>query len=85
MSENQIYRLQRTYLVCAIVALVSTTTMAFISLDVLFWQTPFVSWLTYENYLPIIRGLFAVALPFWVVGILADIKLTNDRKTKESI
>jgi len=85
MSERQIEKLSRTYLVCAIVALATTTVMAFISLDVLFWQTPFVSWITYENYLPIIQGLFAVALPFWAVGIMADIKLTKDRKTKESI
>lgn len=85
MSERQIEKLSRTYLVCAIVALTTTAFMAFISLDVLFWQTPFVSWITYENYLPIIQGLFAVALPFWAVGIMADIKLTKDRKTKESI
>jgi len=85
MSERQRERLTRTYLVCAIVALTITAVMAFISLDVVFWQTPFVSFITYENYLPIIRGLFAVAIPFWVVGIMADIKLTNERKTKEII
>lgn len=85
MSERQIDKLTRTYLVCVIVALTATSAMAFISLDVVFWQTPFISWITYENYLPVIRGLFAVSLPFWVVGVMADIKLTNDRKTKESI
>lgn len=85
MSERQIEKLTRTYLVCVIVALTATVTMAFISLDVVFWQTPFVSFITYENYLPIIRGLFAVSLPFWVVGVMADRKLTNDRKTKEII
>jgi len=82
MSENQLYRLNRTYWVCALVAIVSTIVLALINVDILFWEQQLFSWITYENYIPIIITIFGLSLPFWIAGAIADIKLTNDARKR---
>jgi len=82
MSENQLYRLNRTYWVSALVAIVSTIVLVLLNVDILFWEQQLFSWVTYENYIPIIITVFVLSLPFWVAGAIADIKLTNDARKR---
>ena len=82
MSERQLERLNRTLFVCMMVSLVGALLLAGINVDILFWQTPLIGWITYENYLPIITTIAIVTLPFWVVGAMADVKIRNDMKRK---
>jgi len=75
MSENQIYKLQRTMAISTVVLVLATSFMFLVSVDIVFWQSWFTSWATAENYLPVIYTVAILTLPFWVLAIAADRKL----------
>lgn len=80
MEEEQVYRLMRSKFISAIMVLPIALILLGINLDILFWESPLVAWITYENYTPIITTLVALSLPFWALGIFAEIKLKDNEE-----
>ena len=85
MSELQLYRLWRTYWVSVAVISAIVLFNLFLTLDIVWWQTWFSSWVTADNFQPTIYGLTAFSLPFWVLGGVAHHKLNQIHDRREEL
>ena len=77
MSDEQLYRLSRTFWVCAGVTLSVTMFTIVTMVDVLFWESWITAWVTPENFLPVMFTLAGLSVPFWILGGLAERKMSK--------
>lgn len=78
MSEQQRYRLKRSMFIAGIGAGLITLLMVWIGVDIVLHEQAVFSWITADNYIPIIATLTVFSMPFWVLGFLAEQKLRTE-------